>query len=97
MKSGSPVAIGERVEGEKREERECYKMRTVVLPFALAGVRIEEGKIDGATGELLWLLKMLLTCGPHTSVRKRRGEGAGLACWAGPGWLARPALFFFFF
>ena len=69
--SSSLGALGEGFLGQMEEEGEGYKMRTLWFPFALTGVRIEEGKIDGATGELQWLLKMLLTCGPHMSVRKR--------------------------
>ena len=38
--------------GQKKEEGEGYKRQVVVLPLPLVVVRIEEGRIDEATGEL---------------------------------------------
>ena len=52
--SSSLGALGEGFLGQMEEEGEGYKMRTLWFLFALTGVRIEEGKIDGATGELQW-------------------------------------------
>ena len=65
---------GEQEEG-LRWPRWCWHLRSGECELKKEGRR-------GPAGELLGRLRMLLTCGPHMSVRKRRGEGARLACWA---------------